>query len=160
MYPRPTISAVGRTLGALAPDGHAEFDGLAFQVRAQGGNIDSGQAVVVTGFDPWSLIVRTASMEEVAAQPQSVASTMVTPALPPYPHWSEVVETQSTPSTTATPAGGGLLTVVGGLVFLVGAGLFIGNITGMFPTVPFAGFVVMTIGGAMVGAGNRNSAQG
>jgi len=47
------------------------------------------------------------------------------------------------------------LSVLGGLIFAVGIGLFIGNVTGIFPTVPFAGFVVMGIGGAILGAGQR-----
>jgi hypothetical protein len=52
--------------------------------------------------------------------------------------------------------GGGLaLQLLGGLIFVVGIGLFIGNVTGVFPTFPFAGFIVMGIGGAIVGAGQR-----
>jgi membrane-bound ClpP family serine protease len=67
MADRPTIGAVGVAISALAPDGEAEFDGDAFCVRAQGGRIDSGRSVLVTGFDPWSLTVREATSEEVAA---------------------------------------------------------------------------------------------
>ena len=138
MYPRPAVGSVGLTLGALAPDGLAEFHGLPFQVRAEGGTtIDSGQAVVVTGFDPRSLIVRPATAEEVASQPPPSADA------------------------PANATGGGiLLTVLGGIIFLLGVGLFLGNTSGLFPTVPFAGFVLMTIGGAMFGAGMRAAAQG
>src|SRR5262245_24384825 len=46
-----------------------------------------------------------------------------------------------------------LLTGCGAVVFLLGAGLFLGNITGLFPTLPFAGYLVMTIGGLLLGAG-------
>jgi hypothetical protein len=34
----------------------------------------------------------------------------------------------------------------------LGVGLLIGNVTGVFPTFPFAGFIVMTIGGVIAGA--------
>lgn len=44
------------------------------------------------------------------------------------------------------------LQLLGGLIFVVGVGLFIGNVTGLFRTFPFAGFIVMGIGGAIVGA--------
>jgi membrane-bound ClpP family serine protease len=136
MDDRPTIGAVGRAFGALAPDGQAEFDGVSFPARAREANIDAGLPVVVTGFDPWFLIVRPATPEEAAARPQPTAQT------------------------TPNPASGGVLTVLGSVVFVLGVGLLIGNVTGIFPTLPFAGFVVMTIGGAMVGAGSRGREQG
>jgi hypothetical protein len=40
----------------------------------QAGSIDAGKAVLVTGFDPWSLTVREATAEEVAAQPAVATS--------------------------------------------------------------------------------------
>jgi hypothetical protein len=40
----------------------------------------------------------------------------------------------------------------GTLILLLGVGLLIGNITGLFPTFPFAGFIVMTVGGVIAGA--------
>ncbi len=52
-------------------------------------------------------------------------------------------------------AGSVALMVLGGLVFLVGIGVFLGNITGLFPTLPFAGFLLMTVGGALLGAAGR-----
>jgi hypothetical protein len=45
------------------------------------------------------------------------------------------------------------LNICGGSVFLLGAVLFIGNVTGVFPTVPMAGYILMAIGGAIFGAG-------
>ena len=52
--------------------------------------------------------------------------------------------------------GGGLVRqLLGGLIFVVGIGLCIGNMTGIFPTFPFAGFIVMGIGGAIFRAGQR-----
>jgi hypothetical protein len=35
-------------------------------------------------------------------------------------------------------------------VFAAGVLLFIGNITGLFPTIPFAGYITMAIGSAMI----------
>lgn len=49
-------------------------------------------------------------------------------------------------------AGAVLLAGVGTLIILLGVGLLIGNVTGVFPTFPFAGFIVMTIGGVIAGA--------
>jgi hypothetical protein len=48
-----------------------------------------------------------------------------------------------------------ILQLAGGLLFLAGGGLFMGNVTGLFPTFPFAGFIVMGIGGAIFQAGLR-----
>jgi hypothetical protein len=48
---------------------------------------------------------------------------------------------------------GALLGVCGALMVLLGAGLFLGNVTGLFPTFPFAGFLVMTAGGLLFGVG-------
>jgi len=44
---------------------------------------------------------------------------------------------------------------LGSVLFIVGIGLFIGNITGLFPTFSFAGFIFMTIGGALFAMGAR-----
>ncbi len=70
MKHRPTIGAVGLTLSVLGPNGEAEFDGASFQVRAEVGSIASGSHVCVTGFDPWSLTVREATADDLAAQAQ------------------------------------------------------------------------------------------
>jgi hypothetical protein len=39
-----------------------------------------------------------------------------------------------------------------GLVFLFGVALFIGNKTGLFPTIPYAGYLVMGFGALLIGA--------
>jgi hypothetical protein len=44
---------------------------------------------------------------------------------------------------------------LGSVLFIIGIGLFIGNITDLFPTFPFAGFISMTIGGLLFGVGAR-----
>lgn len=41
------------------------------------------------------------------------------------------------------------------VVVLLGLGLLVGNVTGMFPTVPFAGAVVIMLGGAIGAAAER-----
>ncbi len=41
----------------------------------------------------------------------------------------------------------------GGLLFLVGAGLWIGNVTGMMRTFPGAGYITMLVGGVIWKAG-------
>lgn len=41
----------------------------------------------------------------------------------------------------------------GGLIFVVGAGLWIGNVSRMMPTFPLAGYITMLIGGAIWKAG-------
>ncbi len=38
----------------------------------------------------------------------------------------------------------------GSIIFLFGLFLFCGNITGFFKTFPFAGFITMTLGGALI----------
>jgi hypothetical protein len=48
---------------------------------------------------------------------------------------------------------------LGGVVFLVGVALFLGNVTGFFPTVPLAGYGVMTAGVAIMGGGFRALAE-
>ena len=49
---------------------------------------------------------------------------------------------------------------VGGLIFVVGVGLFAGNITGMFISFPYAGYITMFIGGAIAGAGYKKMQGG
>jgi hypothetical protein len=44
---------------------------------------------------------------------------------------------------------------LGSVLLIVGIGLLIGNVTGLFPTFPFTGFIVMTIGGALFAMGAR-----
>src|SRR5262249_39723162 len=61
------------------------------------------------------------------------------------------VPSQCNPSPN--PVGKAFLTGCGTVVFLLGVGLFIGNITGLFPTFPFAGYIVMMVGGLLLGAG-------
>ena len=44
---------------------------------------------------------------------------------------------------------------LGGLViFVIGIGLFIGNVSRLFPTFPLAGWATMAVGGAIMKSGN------
>lgn len=51
-----------------------------------------------------------------------------------------------------------ILTIVGGAVVALGAVLWCGNVFGFFPTFPFAGYVTIAIGGAIIGAGKKMAA--
>jgi hypothetical protein len=43
--------------------------------------------------------------------------------------------------------------ILGVLVFVAGVGLFVGNVSRVFPTFPLAGYITMAIGGAIMRAG-------
>jgi hypothetical protein len=53
--------------------------------------------------------------------------------------------------------GSEVMQVVGGLVMLVGVGFFLGNITGVFPTVPGLGWGTIIVGSLIYGAGQKKS---
>lgn len=55
----------------------------------------------------------------------------------------------------STSGGNPILMVLGGIIFVVGLFLFIGNISGAFPTFPCAGWLGIMIGGAIWGAGKK-----
>ena len=48
-----------------------------------------------------------------------------------------------------------MLKVVGGVIFALGIGLFVGNVSRLFPTIPLAGWATMAIGGVIYKAGNQ-----
>ena len=54
---------------------------------------------------------------------------------------------------------GQILVIVGGVIGVIGAGLWIGNVTGKFHTFPFAGYITMGIGGAIVAFGRKKQAE-
>ena len=45
--------------------------------------------------------------------------------------------------------------VVGGIVFAVGIGLFIGNVSHQFVTFPLAGWATMAVGGIIMRSGSN-----
>ena len=54
----------------------------------------------------------------------------------------------------------GVVFLAGGLLFILGACLFVGNITGLFRTFPFAGYVTMAVGIGLLGLAARARARG
>jgi hypothetical protein len=66
-------------------------------------------------------------------------------------------DVEAHPQVRAQPQGGERLFIqfLGGLVFVVGICLLFGNVTGIFPTFPFAGFIVTTIGGVIWGVAHN-----
>lgn len=51
----------------------------------------------------------------------------------------------------------GLVLISFGIVVtLVGIAVLVGNVTGLFPSVPYAGFIMMTAGGLMITAGSQS----
>jgi len=53
----------------------------------------------------------------------------------------------------------GMMTVLGGAVFIGGAFLWCGNVFGFFPTLPFVGYLTMLAGGGIFGAGQRGEME-
>jgi hypothetical protein len=51
-----------------------------------------------------------------------------------------------------------VLVGLGGLVMALGAFLFWGNVSGHFRSFPFAGYITIAIGGAIVGYGRKRQA--
>jgi len=47
------------------------------------------------------------------------------------------------------------LSIVGAVVFVAGAGLWVGNVSTLFPTFPLAGYLTMLVGGAIWKAGKN-----
>ncbi|MGZ3417364.1 MAG: hypothetical protein ACXVEF_22650 [Polyangiales bacterium] len=48
---------------------------------------------------------------------------------------------------------------VGGLIFVIGVGLYIGNVTGKFYSFPYAGYITMGIGAAIIAFGKKQMAD-
>lgn len=46
---------------------------------------------------------------------------------------------------------------VGALIVVVGVGLWLGNMTGKFPTFPYAGYITIGIGGAIFAFGKKQA---
>ncbi|HQR08678.1 MAG TPA: hypothetical protein PLN21_17770 [Gemmatales bacterium] len=51
--------------------------------------------------------------------------------------------------------GNSAMVIAGSIITIIGFGLLIGNVTGIFRTFPFAGFVVILVGGGIAGLGRR-----
>jgi hypothetical protein len=61
------------------------------------------------------------------------------------------VEPADAPPRAATSISA--LSILGTIITIIGVILFIGNITGLLPTFPAAGYLTIIIGGAIAGAG-------
>lgn len=64
-----------------------------------------------------------------------------------------------TPPMTANDAAGIAMWALGLLVTFAGAGLFLGNVSGLAPSVPFAGYVVMGLGSVLLTAAANRTAR-
>jgi hypothetical protein len=90
--------------------------------------------------------------------PQSRAWIRVTCPTCCYEFNYRSVDRDEQPVSRAAPQDSvsGAIPAVLGLVLLIGGvALFIGNLSGIFPTFPYAGFITSTIGLAMMGAAMR-----
>ncbi len=57
------------------------------------------------------------------------------------------------PAVPATPPGTSALLILGGVVVVLGAVLTVGNVSGLFPTFPYAGYLLMASGVGLMGKG-------
>jgi hypothetical protein len=71
MDSRPAVGTLGRTLGRLSPSGQVEVLGTTHPARTAGEPIDAGRDILITGFDPFGLLVREATPAEVTPPPPS-----------------------------------------------------------------------------------------
>jgi hypothetical protein len=124
---RPDPGATGRTITPLTPVGDVSIDGHDYLARSVDDHLPAGVNIVVTSADENGVFVKR--REAVADSAQ--------------------MEPQKSDGAGLT------MQVIGGVIAVVGACLLVGNTTGIFPTFPFAGFIVMGIGGALLSAGRR-----
>ena len=68
------------------------------------------------------------------------------------PPGTEVILKSDGSMATKSSSDSGIFTLVGGAVFIIGIFLVIGNLSGAFPTFPFAGFITTMIGAALMNA--------
>ena len=54
---QPTIGARGRAITSMAPSGKVLIDGIEYSARFKSGFAESGDEVVVVGFDAFGMIV-------------------------------------------------------------------------------------------------------
>ena len=51
------------------------------------------------------------------------------------------------------------LRIFGGIVVVIGIGLFLGNVTGLFPTFPLAGYLTILAGAGIYGIGQKKASS-
>jgi hypothetical protein len=105
-----------------------------------------------------AIYAEAAAMLNAGASPTQAEQRLVDKGLEPQGAKAVIADLLAHAQVRARQAGGGSLGLqfLGGLIFVVGIGLFLGNKTGLFPTFPFAGFIVMGVGGAIVGVGRSS----
>jgi hypothetical protein len=104
-----------------------------------------------------TVYAHAAALLNSGVSPQQAAQGLVDKGLEPQVAKAVIDDLLAkTQAQARQPRGGSVaLLMFGGLLLVVGIGLLIGNVTGIFPTFPFAGFIVMGIGGAIFRAGSR-----
>ena len=151
------------------PATQADFDFAARLLNSGSSSEDVQRQLVERGLDQESAAatVRTVMMQSIYAEaarllnsgvsPNQAAQRLAEKGLEPQFARSVIDHLVTRAQRPAGPPTGGsvVLQLFGGLVLVVGIGLFIGNITGLFPTFPFAGFIGIGIGGAILRAGQR-----
>jgi hypothetical protein len=151
------------------PVTQADVD-FAVHLLNRGASPEEAQTKLVeSGLDPGTAmdLVRQLFIQAIYADAAALLNSGVSPnvaeqrlvekGLEPKVAKAVIDDLLAHPQVRAGQAGGGGLAMqfLGGLIFAVGICLFIGNVTGIFRTFPFAGFIVMGIGGAIMGAGHK-----
>jgi hypothetical protein len=106
------------------------------------------------------LLMRAAYVDAVerlnqGASPEQVKQQLVDKGLEAQTAAAIVDDILSRSENKSDPGKAILLKGLGGVVFAIGAVLFIGNVTRLLPTFPLAGYLTMLIGGAIFGAGQK-----
>jgi hypothetical protein len=83
-------------------------------------------------------------------RPEAVKEFLVGRGMSPFVA-DEVLQEQVAQIQSMRPGPGPIRKVIGGLVVGLGVLLWLGNMTGVFPTFPFAGIIVIIIGFAIMG---------
>jgi hypothetical protein len=123
----PAVGSVGRALDRLAPSGQVEVLGTAHSARTGGETIDTGRAILVTGFDPPDLLVREATPADVAqAQlPPSPPTEVSGPTIGGHDsHGNQNSQNRPSPPTEGSgPTIGDFFLMVGAIICLLGCAL-------------------------------------
>ena len=95
-----------------------------------------------------------AGMLQQGQPPEQVKQALVARGLSPE-NASTVVDNLLTPEGGGGSGGVPFRQIIGGLIVVVGIGLWIGNMTGVFPTFPFAGILTIIVGSVIAGSGQK-----
>jgi hypothetical protein len=84
MDSRPAVGSLGRAVSKLAPSGRVEVLGATHPARTAANPIDAGRDILVTGFDPFGLLVREATPADLVPPPSPAPRTA-------QPSWAAVL---------------------------------------------------------------------